>query len=72
MTLLPAESGPIGPAEYSAQLSQPPDDGAVRYLALQERVFFELLGGIERQFGREQAVGIVSALAKKYPVGAER
>lgn len=47
------------------------DGDATRYLALQQRVFFEMLGGIERQFGREYAVGIVANLAKKYPAGSE-
>ncbi len=58
------------PRVVSLAVMPAPDDGANRYLALQQRVFFEMLGGIERQFGREHAVEIVAALAKKYPDGS--
>ncbi len=70
MTILPAQPDQIGPPadlEPRVNFVLAPDDGAMRYLALQQRVFFEMLGGIERQFGREHAVEIVTALSKKYP-----
>ncbi|MCC6192046.1 MAG: hypothetical protein IT318_23705 [Anaerolineales bacterium] len=65
--IAPDQFGPVPLAELSSLRPRLDNGDAARYLAVQERVFFELLGGIERHFGREEATRIVGALAKKYP-----